>query len=222
MEVEHPGESQKPLEIAQNSKVVINSKSARRRRTITFFVVTAINVGLIALLWTQLLSPAKPATTTTTSSTDGLGDISSPLIGQPAPDFSLQSVTGTQGTKVSLADFKGKAVILNFWDSACGPCNDEAPFLQKSWQQRLQGMGVVFIGVDGPERSINDARSFLSKYQITYRNVIDTIDGATGINYGVTGHPETVFINKEGKIAAKWIAPLTEKGLEAELAKLTT
>src|SRR5450631_795807 len=100
MEIKHSGEPQAPPETAINPKGLVDRKSAQRRRTITFFVVTIINVGLIVLLWTQLLSPAKPATTTTsTGSTDTLGDISSPLIGQPAPNFSLQSVADSQGTK---------------------------------------------------------------------------------------------------------------------------
>ena len=216
MEINQTEDAQKPLVPAS-----VERKSAQKRRAITFFVVTAVNVGLIALLWTQLLSPARQATTGSAGSTDGttLGDISSPLVGKSAPAFELTSVT--DGAKIRLADFKGKAVILNFWDSACGPCNDEAPFLQKTWQQKLQAQGIVFIGVDGPERSIKDARTFLDKYQISYRNVTDTVDGATGINYGVTGHPETIFINKDGMIVAKWIAPLNDQGLDAELAKLT-
>jgi cytochrome c biogenesis protein CcmG/thiol:disulfide interchange protein DsbE len=111
-------------------------------------------------------------------------------------------------------------VILDFWDSACGPCNDEAAYLQKTWQNRLQAQGVVFIGVDGPELSANNARNFLNKYHITYQNVMDTLDGATGINYGVTGHPEAVFIDKNGTIVAKWIAPLNDKGFDLELAKM--
>jgi cytochrome c biogenesis protein CcmG, thiol:disulfide interchange protein DsbE len=217
MEINHDVDApQEPLTSPLQVK-----KSGQKRRVITFVVMTIINVGLIVLLWTQLLSPAKPAPTniSNTGSTDTIGDITSPLIGKPAPAFSLQPVTG--GAKVSLADFKGKPVILDFWDSACGPCNDEAAYLQKTWQNRLQKQGVVFIGVDGPELSMNNAKGFLDKYHITYQNVIDTVDGATGINYGVTGHPEAVFIDKNGTIVAKWIAPLTDKGFDLELAKMT-
>ncbi len=211
------GTSPEPLTPPINAR-----RPSQKRRVITFAVMTAVNLALIALLWTQLLSPAKPAATNISNggATDTLGDITSPLLGKPAPAFSLQSVTGNAGTKINLADFKGHAVILNFWDSACGPCNDEASYLEKTWQNRLQKQGVVFIGVDGPERSLNDARNFLTKYHISYQNVIDTVDGVTGINYGVTGHPETVFIDKSGTIVAKWIAPLTDKGFDLELAKL--
>jgi len=214
------GGSSEPLNLPQAVR-----RSTQKRRILTFAVVTAINVALIALLWTQLLSPANPSAATTSNNggaTDTLGDISSPLIGKPAPAFSLQSVTGNSGSKISLADFKGKPVILNFWDSACGPCNDEAAYLQKTWQNRLQKQGIIFIGVDGPERSLDSARNFLTKYHISYQNVIDTLDGATGINYGVSGHPETIFIDKSGTLVAKWIAPLTDKGFDLELAKLTT
>ena len=216
MEINHDVDApQEPLTPPLHVK-----KSSQKRRVITFVVMTIINVGLIVLLWTQLLSPVKQAPTNISNdgATDAIGDITSPLIGKSAPDFTLQPVMG--GPKVSLSDFKGKPVILDFWDSACGPCNDEAAYLQKTWANRLQKEGVVFIGVNGPELSPNNAKNFVNKYHITYQNVVDTIDGKTGINFGVTGHPEAVFINKDGIIVAKWIAPLNDKGFDLELAKM--
>jgi len=90
--------------------------------------------------------------------------------------------------------------------------------LQKSWP-RLQAQGVVFIGIDGPEKS-SDAQKFLQKYKISYLNIQDTIEGSTAINYGVTGFPETVFINRDGVVVAKWVFPLTQQGLQLEMAKI--
>jgi len=197
---------------------VIRPKSSRKRRIAIFIIVSVLNAALLAVLWTQLLTPAAnlPASTNTNVES-GLGDISGPLIGKSAPDFTLPTLNGN-AAKFHLADFKGKPVILNFWASWCGPCNDEAAFLQKSWP-RLQSQGVVFIGIDGPENS-NDALKFLQKYGITYRNLQDTIDGAVAISYGVTGFPETVFIDRNGVVVAKWAEPLTDQGLKMEMAKL--
>ena len=192
-------------------------QSRSRKRSITIFVVVSIiNAALLVLLWTQLLTPAQNQSRTNTNSSSGVGDINSPLIGKAAPDFTLPVLGGA--SKIRLADLKGKPVVVNFWASWCAPCNEEAPFLQKSWP-RLQAQGVVFIGIDGPEKS-SDAQKFLQKYKISYLNIQDTIEGSTAINYGVTGFPETVFINRDGVVVAKWVFPLTQQGLQLEMAKI--
>jgi cytochrome c biogenesis protein CcmG, thiol:disulfide interchange protein DsbE len=164
-------------------------KKRSRKRSITIFVVVSIlNVALLALLWTQLLTPAQNAS-------------------------SGQSSSNVYG------DVKGKPVVLNFWASWCDPCNAEAPFLQKSWEARLQSQGVVLLGIDGQEKT-SDAQAFMHKYGISYPNVQDTLDGSTGISYGVAGFPETVFIDRNGVVVAKSIAVLDEKVLDQELKKL--
>ncbi len=195
-------------------------KRSRKRSITIFIVVSVINVALLALLWTQLLTPAHPTPTSSDSTTSTTGDINSPLVGKVAPDFTLSALNsdGSAGGKMRLSDLKGKVVILNFWASWCEPCNQEAPFLQKSWPH-LQAQGVMLIGIDGPEKA-SDAQKFLQRYTITYHNVQDTVEGATAIDYGVTGFPETVFINKQGVVVAKWVFPLTEQGLQLEMKKL--
>src|SRR5579885_1058668 len=192
-------------------------KRSRKRSITIFVVVSIINAALLVLLWTQLLTPAQNQTSANNNSSSSIGDINSPLVGKAAPDFTLPALNGST-SKIHLAAFKGKPVIVNFWASWCDPCNQEAPFLQKSWPH-LQSQGVVFIGIDGPEKT-SDAQKFLQKYGISYLNVQDTIDGSTAINYGVTGFPETVFINRDGVVVAKWVFPLTEQGLQLEMAKM--
>lgn len=206
-----------PLDSSEVAEELLLRRRTQRRRITIFVVVSIVNVALLALLWTQLLTPAQGLPTSDNNATIALGDVSSPLVSKPAPNFTLP-LLNENGAKLNLADLKGKPVILNFWDSACGPCNDEAPFLQKT-AMRLQGQGVVFLGINSLDRT-SEALKFLQKYDITYQNVQDTTDGATGIDYGVTGHPETIFINREGVVVAKWIAPLTDKGLELEMAKM--
>lgn len=195
-------------------------KTSSRKRSITIFVIISIlNVALLALLWTQLLTPAHNASSGQQSGTgSALGDVNSPLIGKPAPDFKLAKLNGGSGD-LSLSDYKGKPVILNFWASWCDPCNEEAPLLQKTWETRLQKQGVVLIGIDGQEKA-SDAQAFLRKYNIGYLNVQDKLDGSTGISYGVAGFPETVFIDRNGIVVAKSIAALNEKTLDQELQKL--
>lgn len=108
--------------------------------------------------------------------------------------------------------------MLNFWASWCDPCKHEAPLLQATWQ-RVQGQGVVFLGIDFEDRQ-SDALSFLQTYGITYPNVIDA-SGSVAINYGVTGVPETVFIDRHGVFVHKVIGELTEQTLESNLQLLS-
>lgn len=201
-------------------------KSRSRKRSITIFIVVSIlNVALLSLLWTQLLTPAhnnNNSSMQNNTSDSGLGDVSSPLIGKPAPDFTLAQLgaSGASGnSRVRLSSFKGKPVILNFWASWCDPCNAEAPFLQKTWASRLQQQGAVLIGIDGQEQA-SAAQAFLHKYNIDYPNVQDTLDGSVGIRYGVAGFPTTIFIDRNGIVVAKSIAALDEKTLNQELIKL--
>ena len=193
------------------------SKKGRHKHMTVFIVISVVNVALLVLLVTQLLTPVHNQSDIKIDNTTVLGEVTSPLIGKPAPDFTLP-VLGDNAQKVRLADLKGKPVILNFWASSCGPCNQEAPFLQKAWPG-LRAQGIVFMGVDSGDIT-NEALAFLKQYSITYPNVQDTFDSSVAINYSGTGFPTTIFINKDGIVVSKWINPLTEQGLQEEVAKL--
>ena len=189
----------------------LKQKSNKKRNIIIFVVVSILNVALLALLWTQLLTPAQNQSSTGFGSSSGLGDANSPLIGKVAPEFRLATLDGN-GKSISLANLKGKPVILNFWASWCVGCNEEAPFLQKTLPN-LQSQGIVFVGIDGQEKA-SAALAFVQQHHLVALNVQDTLDGSTAINYGGTGFPETVFINRAGVVVAKWIGPLNDQGLK--------
>jgi cytochrome c biogenesis protein CcmG/thiol:disulfide interchange protein DsbE len=188
---------------------------SRKRSIAIFIVVSLLNVGLLALLWTQLLTPSKQAQTR--GSVLNIGDVNFPLLGKPMPDFTLSQLNAPSHT-IHLADFKGKPIILNFWASWCDTCNQEAPFVVQQLPQ-LRAKGVVFIGIDGQD-STSAALQFVQKYAINYLNVVDTANGATAISYGVTGFPETVFINSKGIVVGKWAGVLDASGLNQEMAKM--
>jgi cytochrome c biogenesis protein CcmG, thiol:disulfide interchange protein DsbE len=193
----------------------IVQKRSRKRNKIVFVVVCLLNVGLLVLLWTQLMTPRA------THSPDDpslAGEVSSPLIGKAAPDFTLP-IFDSKGTQLHLADLKGKPVIVNFWGSWCEPCQQEAPFLQQTWT-RIQSQGAVMIGVDIPEANDSAPLGFIRQYHITYTNVKDTIQGSVGLDYGTTGQPETFFIDRNGIVVAHWDGALTEDAMQKELAKV--
>src|SRR6266581_7319344 len=204
-----------PIEAAQTvNEPTAGRRSTSRKRSITIFIVVSLlNVGLLALLWSQLLTPAQslPNTNSNQGSVDGRND---PLVGKPAPSFTLAMLNGQPGSRLSLTDFKGKPVVLNIWASWCDPCKRETPLLQSEWKQ-AQSHGIAFIGMDFQDKQ-SDGLSFLQQHGVTYPNVVDP-DGSTAINYGVTGVPETVFIDRHGMVIHKVIGELTEQTLQSDL-----
>jgi cytochrome c biogenesis protein CcmG/thiol:disulfide interchange protein DsbE len=137
--------------------------------------------------------------------------IRSPLIGRKAPSFSL---TLFDGKAISLEDFRGKVVFLNFWASWCVPCRAEARTLEGAWKG-YKDRGVVFVGVNIQDKE-EDARAFIQEFEITYTNGRDDT-GRIAIDYGVWGIPETFFIDRQGRITYKHVGGL---GLPTITAKL--
>jgi len=179
-------------------------KQRRRRRILLFCVISLFNVGLLVLLVTQLLTPAKVAVT-------------DPLVGHAAPNFSLAAL-GAEGSKgtLALADFKNQPVVLNFWASWCAPCQEEMPLLERNWEQaQAQGKDVVFLGVDFQEAG-SAAASFLQLHSITYPIVLDA-DGAVALKYDVTALPQTIFINRQGTVVSRIPGELTSQTLSRGL-----
>lgn len=131
-------------------------------------------------------------------------------IDRPAPGFDLSRV-GAPG-KVSLASLRGKPVVLNFWASWCVGCKDESKLLESAWR-RWRGK-VVFLGIDGSDDFRGDAQSFMRKHDVTYPAVHDH-QLATVTKYGVTGYPETFFVDRQGKLVAHIVGAAKARELAA-------
>lgn len=142
---------------------------------------------------------------------------------RPAKNFSVELIQSAEGTDLSkrgnfsLNDFLGKPLILNFWASWCVSCRAEAHELEMFWRQhKSMDVQVVGIAVQDSRRS---ADAFIKKFGKTYSIGID-IDGKAGIDYGVTGVPETFFINAKGIIKDKIAGPVDRNILRKKLSSI--
>ncbi|MEU6192825.1 TlpA disulfide reductase family protein [Streptomyces sp. NPDC047061] len=125
-----------------------------------------------------------------------------------APDLTGSSL---DGRAVSLAGYRGKVVVLNVWASWCGPCRAEAPELSKA-QQELAAEGVQVLGVDTDARR-DSGRAFQEEHDLVYPSLHDP--GSRKLvrlpkGYRPQALPYTLFIDRDGKIAAKYLSQVTE------------
>jgi thiol-disulfide isomerase/thioredoxin len=116
-------------------------------------------------------------------------------IGQYAPDFELQSL---EGKNVKLSDFRGKAVLLNFWATWCGPCKVEMPWFVEL-QKEYGPQGFQIIGVAMDDASTEDIAKFTRELGVNYPILLGK--ESVGQSYGGVGVlPTTFFVDRDGKV----------------------
>ena len=130
------------------------------------------------------------------------------------PDFTLERLD--RPGELSLSSLRGKVVVLNFWGSWCYACRGEAATLEAGWQ-RWRDDGVVFVGVDFWDFR-SDARRFIRRYRETFPMVYDG-PGNTLSKYGLTGAPETFFVDRQGHIVAHVVGAIEEDELNAKIRR---
>lgn len=146
----------------------------------------------------------------------------------PAPSFTLPVVWPQTETwppalqaaarrgQLSLAALRGQPVVINFWASWCIPCKIEAPLLAAS--ARAHAGKVVFLGIDVQDLK-SDGRAFLRKYKVDYVSLRDP-SNSTYDAYGLTGVPETYYLDRSGRAVAHSPGQVTAQDLTAGIAEI--
>jgi cytochrome c biogenesis protein CcmG, thiol:disulfide interchange protein DsbE len=123
---------------------------------------------------------------------------------------------GGDGTG-SLADYRGKVVLVNVWASWCEPCRDELPLIEKA-HKTLSARGGTVVGIDVKENS-GAALKAVDEFGLTFPNLRDR-DGSFVRKWGQTGYPENFVIDRQGRVAAVRRFPVTQKWLDETLPPL--
>jgi len=122
-----------------------------------------------------------------------------------------------RGGEGSLADYRGKVVVLNFWASWCKPCTEELPLLERT-HRAIAGRGALVLGANYQDVS-DSALGFVRRFRLTYPSLRDR-DGEFADRYGSRAFPETFVIDRRGRIAAQRRGPVDQRWLDRTLPPL--
>lgn len=136
------------------------------------------------------------------------------IVGSVAPEFTLSDL---DGSRVRLADLRGRPVIVNFWASWCRPCREEFPMLQAAYERHADD-GLAVIGIVYQDRTA-PARTFMERHGATWTAVMDP-DDRVAKAYNILGPPETFFIGRDGRIVARHIGQLSAASLDDKVAAI--
>ena len=139
-----------------------------------------------------------------------------PLIWNRPATWPKRARPALADSRVSLTELAGTPVVLNFWASWCIPCEEEAPFLAAA--ARAHRRDVAFLGLDIQDLT-PDARRFLQRLDVPYPSVRDGSD-RTSSAYGITGVPETYYIDGKSRIVAHSTGAVSRAELEPNIALL--
>lgn len=137
------------------------------------------------------------------------------LKGKPAPEFTLRRLDN--GERVTFAELKGKPLVINFWATWCGPCKQEDPVLR--WGSRKFAQDAAFIGVVF-EDTVENARRAMAENNLGFPQLEDPLS-SMAVDYGVTGVPETYFMDASGLIRDKFVGPIDPQSLTERIQELS-
>lgn len=177
-------------------------------------------VVAVALVASVFLAACGNGTTgsSTTETSYVAGDGSAVLIAKDKRDAPIKLAgTTLEGKKLDIADWKGDVVVVNLWASWCGPCRSEAVTLEKVNKQ-LSAIGIHFLGLNTRD-GLAAAQAFQERFPTGFPSIQDN-DGALTLvfgNLGPAATPTTIILDREGRVAARILGPVTE----AQLREMT-
>jgi cytochrome c biogenesis protein CcmG, thiol:disulfide interchange protein DsbE len=191
-------------------------KKYPKNNLLTF--VTGLWVGVLlgalilaGLAWSGIISfDLKPSNTSNALEID---PSAAGKIDEAADDFVLQDVSGNP---VRLSELRGKAVVLNFWATWCGPCVEEMPMFQAYNQKYASDLVVLGINM---QESADVVKSFVADKGFTYEILMDP-KGQVGQSYGVYMLPNTLFIDKDGIVRFHQVGIMNEEQFDGYLKQL--
>ena len=183
---------------------------------ITRSVLIVAAVGLLAIIAVGLLHPGPTPTGSSSTSTSSGAPVGL-QVGDAAPNFTLKTLDGKQ---VSLSDYRGKAVMINFWYATCPGCLAETPGIERFYAaQQTAGKSFVILAVN----SVDDAptaQQFVQQYGITYTPVLDDNQRVATL-YNLNATPTSYFIDRHGIIRSVVVGPIDEATLQQKVAEIS-
>jgi peroxiredoxin len=138
-------------------------------------------------------------------------------VGQPPPEFTLVSLDGNE---VSLADYQGQPVLINFWASWCPPCRLEMPDLVAAYEAH-KDEGFVILAIDLTfQDSIPDVETFVEEFGMTFPVLLDQDGIVTNERYRLLGLPMSIFVNREGMVTRLHIGAMTGEQVDEFVAEI--
>jgi cytochrome c biogenesis protein CcmG/thiol:disulfide interchange protein DsbE len=134
---------------------------------------------------------------------------------KPAPEFTLKD---GEGRDISLSDFRGKVVLLNFWATWCGPCKIEMPWFVE-FQRKYKDQGFTVVAVSLDEEGWDVVRPFVEEYKLNFPILLGS-DETAELFGGIAALPTTFVIDKEGRIFNTHMGLVSKSDYEDEIKQL--
>ena len=179
----------------------------QKRAKVVMLIATALAIGVIVTLTVFLQEENLQQSALASSS----------LIGRKALDFTLPTLDGEE---VSLSQFGGQPVLINFWASWCLPCREEMPELVRSYEAH-QAEGLMILGVNLTySDTLSDAKAFASEFNITFPVLLDKDGMVAERLYQIPGVPTSIFVNRDGMIERIQVGVITGRQIKQYVAEI--
>jgi thiol-disulfide isomerase/thioredoxin len=184
-------------------------------RNVIFILCVVVAITALLLVGKRASRPPESANTAGQVTPEPAPGVGGPAKGAAAPAFELKSIP--EGKSTALASFQGKAVLLNFWATWCGPCKIEMPWLV-DLQKKYGPQGLQIVGVAMDDTSDKEIADFAHKMGVNYV-VLKGTEKVGDLYGGVEGLPTTYYLDRSGKVVDKTLGLAGESVIEDAIKK---